>query len=75
MHLLAVNDIAVLSNTDISNCYNNCYMSLIIHSVFGTVIVKYITTLNNISSPVLKALMNSRKKLHLKCRKDLTKEK
>ena len=50
-------------------------MSLIIHSVFGTVIVKYITTLNNISSPVLKALMNSRKKLHLKCRKDLTKEK
>ena len=63
MHLPTANDITMLSKTSISNYYNNFYMSVIIHSILGTVIAKYIPTPANISSPVLKAFDECKKKV------------
>ena len=63
IHLPTVNDITILSKTGISNYYNNCFMSVIINSILGTVIAKYIPTPSNISSPVLKAFDECKKKV------------
>ena len=58
-----MNDITMLSKTGISNYYNNCYMSVIIHSIVGTALAKYIPTPSNISSPVPKAFDECKKKV------------
>ena len=75
MHLLTANDITILSRTGISNYYNNCYMGVIIHSILGTVITKYIPTLSNISFPVLKAFDECKKKVTLQMVKRFNKRK
>ena len=74
MHLPTANDITI-SRTGISNYYNNCYMGVIIHSIFGTVITKYIPTLSNISFPVLKAFDECKKKVTLQMVKRFNKRK
>ena len=63
MHLPTTNDITTLSKTGVSNYYNSCYMSVIIHSILGTVIALYIPIPSNISSPVLKAFDECKKKV------------
>ena len=63
MHLPTANDITILSKTGVSNYYNNCYGSVIIHSILGTIIAKHVLLPFNISSPVLKAFDECKKKL------------
>ena len=46
-----------------SNCYNNCHMSVTIHSILGNIIAKYIATFYNVGSPVLKAFDKCKKKV------------
>ena len=62
-HLPTAKDITILSKTGISNYYNNCYISAIIHSIFGTVIAKYIPTSSNMNSPVLKTFDECKRKV------------
>ena len=49
-------ELKILSENGISNYYNNCYISVIIHSLFGTAIAKFFPSSSNYSPSIQKAV-------------------
>ena len=54
--LPVVTELKILSKNGISNYYNNCYISVIIHSLFGTAIAKLSPSSSNYSPSIQKAV-------------------
>ena len=44
-------ELKILSENGILNYYNNCYISVIIHSLFGTAIAKFFPSYSNYIAP------------------------
>ena len=54
--LPVVTELKILSKNGISNYYNNCYISVIIHSLFGNAIANFFPSSSNYSPLIQKAL-------------------
>ena len=54
--LPSVTELKILSKNGISNYYNNCYKSVIIHSLFGTAIANFFPSSSNYSPLIQKAV-------------------
>ena len=45
-------ELKILSENGTSNYYNNCYISVIIHSLFGTAIAEFFPSFSNYSPSI-----------------------
>ena len=51
------------SKNGITNYYNNCYMSVIVQSLLGTVVKRFIPSILEYPSEVVSALVSCQKKV------------